>query len=99
MLLTLSEMYSDVSPEQPSKAESSMLFTLSGMCIDVRPVQPEKAESPMLVTSCRIIVFLQPSISVFYDVSMMALQSCLESYFWLLFATVIDFSPVHSSKE
>ncbi len=39
MLVTLSGIVTDVSPEQPEKAWDSMLVTLSGIVIDVSPEQ------------------------------------------------------------
>ena len=57
-----------------------MLVTLLGMVTEVRLVQSSKALLPMLVTLLGIMVFLQPTISVFDAVSIIALQLLRESY-------------------
>ena len=46
---------------------------------EVKPVQPEKHQFPKLVTELGIVVFLQPAIIVFEEVSIIALQFSLES--------------------
>ena len=56
-----------------------MEVTELGMVILVRLVQPLNAELPIEVTELGIIVFLQPVIKVFEDVSIIALQSFRES--------------------
>ena len=56
-----------------------MEITESGISIDVIPVMPLKALLPMVVTVFGITVFLQPVVSSLVLVSMMALQSFLES--------------------
>ena len=61
------------------KAQPPILVTELGIFMDIKSVQPEKAEFPMLVTELGIVVFLQPEISVFDDVSIIALQLPLES--------------------
>ena len=73
-----------------------MLVTLLGMVTDVRPLQPENALRPMLVTLFGIIVFLHPTMSVFVDVSIMALQLLRESYTLLPLATFISARPLHN---
>ncbi len=50
MLVTLFGIVTDVSPEQPSKANAPILVTLSGIEIDVKGEQPENAWFAMLVT-------------------------------------------------
>ena len=55
MLVTLSGIVIDVSPEQPENAEKPMLVTPSGIVIEVRPEQPENAYSPMIVTLSGIV--------------------------------------------
>ena len=79
MLVTPSGMVMEVRPLQPEKALLPMLVTPSGMVMEVRPLQPEKALLPMLVTPSGIVVFLQPAISVFVAVSIIALQLLRES--------------------
>ena len=66
----------DVSP-QLSKARSPMDVTLLGMEMDVNPHL--KAPCPMEVTLMGIMVFFQPAIRVFDDVSIIALQLSRES--------------------
>ena len=58
------------------------------MVMEVKP-QAEKQRSPKLVTDSGIRVFSQPAISVFVDVSMIALQFSLESYTGLPSATIM----------
>ena len=60
----------------------------------VRPVQPENASLPMLVTLDGIAVVLQPAISVLLEVSIIALQLSLLSYFEFPASTLILVSPV-----
>ena len=50
----------------------------------------EKAPIPIVVTELGIFVFLQPIISVFVEVSMIALQLFLESYLWFSPLTIIE---------
>ena len=50
----------------------------------------------MLVTLSGIIVFLHPTMSVFVDVSIMALQLLHESYTLLPLATFISARPLHN---
>ena len=50
----------------------------------------------MLVTLSGIIVFLHPTMSVFVDVSIMALQLLRESYTLLPLATFISARPLHN---
>ena len=56
-----------------------MDVTLSGIIIEVSSSQQENAKSPIDVTLSGIIVFLQPLISLFVDVSIIALQLLRES--------------------
>ena len=58
-----------------------MEVTLLGMVMEFRLLQPSNAETPMDVTSLGMIVFIQPTIKLFEDVSMIALQLFRESYF------------------
>ena len=71
---TLLEIVADIKLWQPEKAPMPMLATLLGMIIDAKPKQLVKALLPMLVTLFGIDVFLQPSMSVLLDFSMIALQ-------------------------
>ena len=64
----------------------------------VKPVQPENADSPMLVTLSGITVFLQPDISLFVAVSIIALQLFLLSYTVLFSSTTILVKPVQPSN-
>ena len=64
--------------------------TLSGISIDLKEVQPEKAKSPIEVTLSGIIVAAQPAIKVLVEVSIIALQSSLESYTEFPSFTMID---------
>ena len=75
---------------QSAKALFPMLFTLLGISMDVKLEQPLKAELPMLLTLLGIIVFLQPKMRVFVDVSIIALQLLRESYFVLPEAMIIE---------
>ena len=74
-----------------------MTETPSGISIDLIEV-PLNALFPITLTSEGIIVLKHPTISVFDSVSIIALQSCRESYFLLFFETIIDSKPVHPSK-
>ena len=53
-------MVTDVSPEQYSNAELSMLVRPSPIATDVRPEQLEKVRSPMLVTLLGILIDVRP---------------------------------------
>ena len=70
---------SPVRSKQKPNALSPMETTESGISMDVIPVMPLKAFLPMAVTVFGITVFLQPIVSSFVLVAMMALQSFLES--------------------
>ena len=70
---------SPVKSKQKAKALSPMETTESGISIEVIPVMPLNALSPMAVTVLGITVFLHPAVSSLVLVSMMALQSFLES--------------------
>ena len=74
---------------QPLKARFSIVVTLLGMMMEVSLCQA-KASLPMVVTLLGIDVFLQPIISVFELVSMIALQLLRLSYTELRLSTVID---------
>ena len=86
-------MVTEVRPEQPAKAPSPIEVTELGMVTEVSPEQPEKARSPIEVTELGMVVFLQPTINVFVDVSIMALQLLRELYVPLLLSTVTEGSP------
>ena len=64
--------------------------TLSGISIELSEVQLLKAESPIEVTPSGIIVVAQPAIKVLVEVSIIALQSSLESYTVFPSFTMID---------
>ena len=66
---------------QPENAATSTHVTLSGIVMEVTLSQPPKAFFPIDVTLWGIIVPPQPITRVFVAVSIIALQSCLESYF------------------
>ena len=83
-----------VRPEQPENAELPMVVTLSGMVMFVRPEQPENAELPIVVTLDGMVVVLQPAISVLVEVSIIALQLSLLSYFEFPASTCMLVSPV-----
>ena len=53
---------------------------------------------PIFVIPSGIIVFLQPCINLFVDVSIIALQLLRESYVVLLLSTVIDVRPSQPRK-
>ena len=74
--------------EQLRNAELPMELTPSGMVIEATQ-HALNALEPMAVTPVGITVFLQPEINVLEDVSIMALQLFLESYFVLLLATTM----------
>ena len=57
--------------------------------MEVRLLQFENAEFPIPVTVLGIVVFLQPIIKVFVEVSIIALQSFRESYLGFPLSTVI----------
>ena len=98
ILVTLLEMVMEVKPLQPLKAQVSMFVTPLGMMMEVMPVFLEKAKPPMLVTLPGMMVFLQPTINVFVDVSIIALQFSLESYVTFPLSTDIEVKPLQPSK-
>ena len=63
------------------------------MVTEVKPLQPEKAYSPIEVTELGMIVLLHPAISVFVEVSIIALQLSRESYFVFPLSTTIEVKP------
>ena len=68
-----------------------MLVTLLPMVMEVKLVQLENAELPMLVTLLGITVVLNPAISSFLAVSIIALQLSRESYTLFSESTCIVF--------
>ena len=72
--------------------------TLSGSLIELSEVQPLKAESPIEVTPSGIIVVAQPAIKVLVEVSIIALQSSLESYTVFPSFTMIDLKDLQYKK-
>ena len=86
-------MVTEVSPEQPSKVPSLIEVTELGMITEVSLEQSSKACSPMEVTELGMVVFLQPTIKLFVDVSIIALHSLRESYVPLFLSTTKEVSP------
>lgn len=74
-------------PEQPMKAIQPMETTEIGIVTDDNPEQPAKAPLPIAVIELGIIVFLHPAINSLVELSIIALQLCLESYFLFLLST------------
>ena len=93
MLVTLFGIVTLVRPEQPEKAELPMLVTPLGITTLVRPGHRLNALSPILMTLLGIIVLLHPITRVLDDVSMIALQLFLLSYFVLPFSTTMLVRP------
>ena len=89
MAATLLGIVKEANPEQELKAELPIDLTLPGIDNEAKPVQNSKAELPIKFTVFGITVFLQPEISVFVEVSMMALQLFRESYVVLPESTMI----------
>ena len=83
---------------QPRNANGSILVTPEGMMIEVSSEKLLNALLPILVTVLGIIVLLQPRISVFVAVSMMALQLSRESYLVFSTETLIEDNPVQPLK-
>ena len=90
MNVTLLGMSMDVRPLQPENAYRPIDVTLSGIDMVVISACPKKAQTPMDVTLLGKVVFLHPTINVFDEVSMIALQLLRESYFGLSFSTSIE---------
>ena len=63
------------------------------MVTEVSPEQPSKAYSPIEETELPMVVFLQPTINLFVDVSIIALQLLRESYVPLFLSTTKEVSP------
>ena len=72
--------------------------TLSGISIEFKEEQLSKAESPIEVTLSGIIVSAQPVIKVLVEVSIIALQSSLESYTVFPSFTMIELKEVQLLK-
>ena len=72
--------------------------TLSGITIELKELQPLKASSPIEVTLSGIIVVAQPVIKVLVEVSIIALQSSLESYKVFPSFTMIDLKERQPEK-
>ena len=98
-LVTDSGMMTDVKPLQNSKQPLPKLVTDLGTVTDVKLKQREKQYSPKLVTELGIVLFLQPTISLFVAVSMIALQFSLESYIGLSAATIKLSRPLQLKKH
>ena len=70
-----------------------------GISILFRDVWPLNECTPIQVTLCGIIVPLQPTIIVFVDVSMIALQPSRESIHLLFLSTMILVRLLQPSKD
>ncbi len=68
------------------------------MVTEVSPEQSEKAPLLMEVTELGMVVFLQPTINVFVDVCIIALQLLRESYVPLFLSTVTKVSLEQPAK-
>ena len=66
--------------------------------MDVSPLQPKKEELPMLVTLVGMTVLLHPVISVFVEVSIIALQLSRESYLVFPSLTIMEVRPAQPKK-
>ena len=91
-------METKVRPVQSQKAPSPIEVTELGMVTEVSPEQRKKAYSLMAVTELGMIVLLQPTINLFVDVSIIALQLSRESYVPLFLSTVTEVSPEQQEK-
>ena len=89
----------EVKLQQLWKLQSPKLVTELGMVMEDKLLQPPKQSSPKLVIELGIWLFLQPTISSFVKVLMMALQFSLESYTGLSSATIILSRPIHPKKH
>ena len=96
--VTLSGISIEFKEEQLSKAESPIEVTLSGISIELKVVQQRKADSPTEVTLSGIIVVAQPVIKVLVEVSIIALQSSLESYTEFPSFTMIELKEAQFEK-
>ena len=88
----------DVKPLQPQKAQVPIEVTELGISTDVKPLQPSKADLPIEVTELGMIVFLQPLSRVLVAVSIIALQTYLESYTVFPLSTVMLSKPLQKRK-
>ena len=93
MVVTELPIVTDVSLEQSQKAPSPIEVMELGMVTEVSLEQSSKACSPMEVTELGMVVFLQPTIKLFVDVSIIALQLLRESYVPLFLSTTKEVSP------
>ena len=100
--MTLSPIVKDVRLEQPLNTEllsSPILIHFSALNItEVSPEQPSKADSLIEVTELGMIVLLQPTINLFVDVSIIALQLLRESYALLSLLTITEVRPEQLEK-
>lgn len=87
ILVTLSGIITEARDVQPLNAEPPILVTPSGITTDSRDLQPIKAPAPIFLTLSGITVSLHPTIRVFEDVSIIALQLFLLSYTVFLLST------------
>lgn len=86
------------SPGQLVNASMPIDKTEFGIVMDVSLGQPKNAAILIFVTELGMMVFLQPVISLFVAVSMIALQLSLESYLLLFGATARLASFEHPEK-
>ena len=91
-------METKVRPVQSQKTQSPIEVTELGMVTEVSPEQRKKAYSLMAVTELGMIVLLQPTINLFVDVCIIALQLSRESYVPLFLSTVTEVSPEQPQK-
>lgn len=69
-----------------------------GMDTEVSAEQQKKAALPIDMMEFGMVVFLQPTINLFVEVSIIALQLSRESYVRLFLSTIMEFSPLQSLK-
>ena len=84
---------------QSEKASSPIDVNWSPNMTEVMPPQPRKAFAPIVVTLFGITVFLQPAISVFVSVLIIALQLSRESKAVFSMSTTIDSRALQPSNS
>ena len=98
MDVTLSGIVKEVKSVQPEKAAYPIDVTFGGIVIEVSPLQLSKAYSPTIFTLLGIIVLLQPCVRILEEVSIIALQLFLESYFKFSLSTFIEVRELQPEK-
>ena len=98
MKVTELGIVTEVKPLQFWKALLPMEVTELGIVTEVNPLQKKKAASPMEVTELGIMVFRQPAISLFFAVSITALQLPLLSYVLFPDSTTMEVKPLQLLK-